>query len=440
MVQRNQEVHNHQKDAIDLRELFNVLVARKFLIAGLTTFITVVAILNVYSQVPSYKASSSITLPSQSSLTEINDLMFLNETKESVFNNFIAQLLSLKLQRNVYESGNFLTENNLMIEDRDGFISSVNVILPDYNKRDMKIYFDKMLEWDQLIVTISGINAKAISEYLNLLITNANLETISELNEINKLMVSNRLDEINRKREILIEQSKLNHLLKISSLTEKLNLRENEINVEIENFRIKAASDRKNLLTKLNEYLQLAQTLGIKDNNFNFFSQQESEVSITVGVETKIPEWYFYGEIALLKRIELLENRKNNDAFTPEIASLELELSQVKNNAELTYLKSKQNNLNEGCSPLVANENELKKGCNLDGVNNLDLEKLKLKSSIIDNLDDINAINIASSASLQVIPTNKRRFVLLSFFGSFMMSIFLVLVMNALKPDENTPA
>ena len=173
MVQRNQEVHNHQKDAIDLRELFNVLVARKFLIAGLTTFITVVAILNVYSQVPSYKASSSITLPSQSSLTEINDLMFLNETKESVFNNFIAQLLSLKLQRNVYESGNFLTENNLMIEDRDGFISSVNVILPDYNKRDMKIYFDKMLEWDQLIVTISGINAKAISEYLNLLITNA---------------------------------------------------------------------------------------------------------------------------------------------------------------------------------------------------------------------------------------------------------------------------
>ena len=240
MVQRNQEVHNHQKDAIDLRELFNVLVARKFLIAGLTTFITVVAILNVYSQVPSYKASSSITLPSQSSLTEINDLMFLNETKESVFNNFIAQLLSLKLQRNVYESGNFLTENNLMIEDRDGFISSVNVILPGYNKRDMKIYFDKMLEWDQLIVTISGINAKAISEYLNLLITNANLETISELNEINKLMVSNRLDEINRKREILIEQSKLNHLLKISSLTEKLNLRENEINVEIENFKIKA--------------------------------------------------------------------------------------------------------------------------------------------------------------------------------------------------------
>jgi LPS O-antigen subunit length determinant protein (WzzB/FepE family) len=40
MQQSQQEVKNYREDGIDLRLLFNSLVARKFLILGLTAFIT----------------------------------------------------------------------------------------------------------------------------------------------------------------------------------------------------------------------------------------------------------------------------------------------------------------------------------------------------------------------------------------------------------------
>ena len=38
------------------------------------------------------------------------------------------------------------------------------------------------------------------------------------------------------------------------------------------------------------------------------------------------------------------------------------------------------------------------------------------------------------------IKPNKRMIVLLAFIGSFMMSVFLALVMGALKPDEESSA
>ncbi len=64
MEQSKQEVQYYQEDEIDLRALFNSLVARRFLIAGLTGFVTVLAILYALNLAPTYKASSSFTSPS----------------------------------------------------------------------------------------------------------------------------------------------------------------------------------------------------------------------------------------------------------------------------------------------------------------------------------------------------------------------------------------
>ena len=70
-------------------------------------------------------------------------------------------------------------------------------------------------------------------------------------------------------------------------------------------------------------------------------------------------------------------------------------------------------------------------------INELDIEKIKLESSIIDSTG-INAMKISQIAMTPTsrIKPNKRRIVLLAFIGSFIMSIFLALVMGALKPDE----
>ena len=104
------------------------------------------------------------------------------------------------------------------------------------------------------------------------------------------------------------------------------------------------------------------------------------------------PIWYLYGEKALLERVNLLKNRTHDEPFIPQLI-------------------------------------------------NLDIEKLKLESSII----DMTGINVFQLRQAAVTPSNpikqnKRLIVLIALIGSFMMSIFLALVMGVLKPDEESSA
>ena len=68
----------------------------------------------------------------------------------------------------------------------------------------------------------------------------------------------------------------------------------------------------------------------------------------------------------------------------------------------------------------------------------LNLEKDRLESTN-HNLLGVNSINIIHSAKVTTNPRNKREVVLLAFIVSFIISIFLALIMNALKPDESNP-
>ena len=107
MEQSKQEAQIYQEDEIDLRALFNSLVARRFLIAGLTGFVTVLAILYALNIAPTYKVISSFTSPSQSSVTIINKLNLTDKTKESIFSEFLTQLSSKELQKIAFVEGDF---------------------------------------------------------------------------------------------------------------------------------------------------------------------------------------------------------------------------------------------------------------------------------------------------------------------------------------------
>ena len=145
MQQSNQEIYPYQTDEIDLRALFNSLVARKFLIAGLTGFVTVVAILYALILTPTYQVASSFTSPNQSSVISVNKLGVTAETRESVFSLFLTKLSSRSLQREHFVKGDYLTKfnaNNAPIDNVDGFIDdtieSVQVHSPNLIKKDIE--------------------------------------------------------------------------------------------------------------------------------------------------------------------------------------------------------------------------------------------------------------------------------------------------------------
>jgi LPS O-antigen subunit length determinant protein (WzzB/FepE family) len=305
--------------------------------------------------VPNYQANVSISSVSSGSLTSINKLIYTDETKYSIFSDFLSNVLSQDLQKNVFLENDFLTKfnkNNSPIDDVDNFIeaiiNSVKVIVPKLKKSDMEIYLDEK----PYSVSFTGSDKKAISSYLDILIEQADKENIMELVRLNK---------------------------------QKTRMRLNEISVQIETITNQAKKNRLNQIVALTEAAKLAKSLGIVENNLNIFKDINA-VNIAIGDSNNLPDWYLYGEKALLERIEILANRPSDDPYIPE----------------LVYLN---------------------------------IEKDRLES-LDHNLLGTSSINLISSSKIKNISRSKRLIVSIAFIAGFMMSILLVLIMSAFKPNE----
>jgi len=426
MEQSKQEVQYYQEDEVDLRALFNSLVARRFLIAGLTVFVTVLAILYTSTLTPTYKAISSFTSPSSISVTTLSKLYLSTETKDSIFSKFLTNLSSKELQKIAFVEGGFLTlfnPDNNPIDDVDTFISgainSVKINSPSVSKKDQEMGFLTELPYS---VSMEGGSAKSISEYLNTLVALANSKNINELIKLNELKISNRLDAISLERDLLLKLAKKDRFSQIERIKEEDGQKIRQINDQIDRARYKAKENRLNQIVVLIEAAKLAKSLGIIENNFKLINDDgaSSDLTIAIGESKDLPEWYFYGEKALMQRVKLLENRMSDDPFMPELVTLNNQLNQVQNNNLLKALEMRQDD-----SPFITE------------IALLDVEKIKLRS-IISDLNGVSSMQLSqiSLPPKKPIKSNKRMIVLLAFIGSFMMSVFLALIMGALKPDK----
>ena len=434
MPQSNQEIYNSQEHQIDLKALFKSLAAGKFLIAGLTVFVTILAILYVNNLTPSYKATSSFTSPSAISVTAVNKLNLVTETKDSIFSAFLTKLSSKIVQKQAFINGDFINKfntDNSPIDNIDAFISgaigSVRVHSPDLTSNE------RSLSEKPYSVSMEGFSAEPISEYLNTLIALANSKTIEDLVNLNDLNIKIRLEEISVSRELLLKQAERDRLLTIERIIEKDGQKIRQINAQIDRARYEAKENRLNQIESLKNSVKLAKSLEITDNNFNVINDA-GDLTIAFFESKNLPDWYLYGEKALLKRVELLENRKNDDPFIEELVTLNSQLYEVQKNTLLQTLKERKND-----SPFI-NISHMDTDGNISiayPINDLITEKNRLES-LTTNMNGVNAMKLSQISTPPNSPINshQRTIVLLAFFGSFMVSIFLVLIMGALKPDE----
>ena len=479
-LRKQQEEEIYQDEEMNLRAIITPLMAHKFLIAGLTIFVTGLAIFYTLSMQPIYKVTSSFTSPSLMSVAIVNSIdltsskvfnesapkslisgNILAETKNSLFTQFLTKLSSKDLQKLAFIEGDFLTKfntDNSPIADVEVFISnailSVQVNPPDVTKKDQDLAFLTEIPYS---VSMEGTSADATSEYLNSLVDLANSKTIAELIRFSELKIDNRIEEISIQRAQLLEQAEQDRFSEIERIKEKDGQKIRQINDQIDRARYKAKENRLNQIVVLIDSAKLAKSLGIIENNFKLINDDgaKSDLTIAIGESKDLPEWYLYGEKALIQRVELLENRMSDDPFIPELVTLNNQLNEVQNNNLLKTLETRQddgpfipeivtlnNQLNE-----VQNNNALKTletrqddSPFVAEIINLDIEKIKLKSRIV-SMNDVNAMKLSqiSIPPKSPIKPNKRMIVLLAFIGSFMMSVFLALIMGALKPDEKAP-
>jgi len=380
MQQDNQQTP-YQADEIDLRKLVKTLKERRRFIFGFTGFVTLLAIVYVLLLPPpsiSYIATTSFTKPNKSSFFLNNDKI-PSVTRESIYSSFLDNIIIESLQKKVFTEGDYLSrlnKQNELVGDVDenisGFLNSASL----EKKGELNTF------------SIQGANAEILTDFLNELVIEVNNKIVNEIKNNHKQKIAFGLDEI-------ATQVK-------------------EINDQIDGLRYKAEQDRLNQILRLTEDVKLARSLGVIENNFT----QSSDTINTVS----LPNWYLYGEKALLARINILKSRTSDDPFIPELVALNNKLNEVQNNKTSRTLEVQQND-----DPFIPELVALNK------------EKVKLESNIIDlDSSTINAAQVIKSASAKQIPIESRNkmIVVIALFGGFIFSIFLALMMNLFKEDE----
>jgi len=322
MQQNKQIVINNQQDDLDLRMIFNSLVAKGLYIAYFTGFVTILAIIYTYSRTPIYSASTSFSSPSFVSIASVNELKYLNETATgmTLYTRFLSRLSSKDFQSQTFKDNGFLTifnKNNIPIDSIDSYVSgvleSVKLNLPDPSKVDDYQYYNYLPELDYQL-TMQGEDPKAIAKLLNLLVEEANSKTIAALLAENNFNKSNYLKKLSLEKKILLNQ---------------------------------ANQARLNQIVILTETGEIAKSLGVIENNFDMIYNSKVKADLTISIgDNLLPEWYLYGEEGILKKIELLKNRTNNGPYIPELVALNSQINQIElSNSDLDNVSMMQVNL-----------------------------------------------------------------------------------------------
>ena len=423
MQNKTGEEHYFQNNEIDLRKLFSSLVPRIPLIVSITVLVTLVAIFYALNLTPSYKATSSFVLPSESSLSTINKSAYTSQTRESVFTNFLTKLMSQKVHRDVFLEGDFLTKfdlDKISIKDADNFIitalNSIEVKLPNLSKSSTSYLTEPVYS-----VEMSGTNPNVIADYIDQLVATANAQNIDEIVNLSKLKISYHIDEMLAERKLLLNRINNQKKAEIERI-KKLNAVEiNTISNNIDRVRVLAKESRLNMIDELNESILLARSLGIIENNFLKLEIEDYNFTINMGDSEAIPLWYLYGEKTLVKRVEVLKNRSNDDPFIPELITLKNQLNEAQNNNKLATLES-----NIETDPFVG-----------ERLIYLDLE-LKNHRELANEIsidDSLSSIQIVRNAKIDIFQKDKKLIILLALVVGLIGSILIALFVNLFKND-----
>lgn len=417
-----------QEDEIDLKQLVNTLADRKKFIFKFTGTVTILAILYALLVTPTYETSISFVSPTNDSIALLNKTKLTKFTKQEVYKEFLNLFNSRKFQREVFNSKDYLSKfniNNDPIDNVSTFFAEE--VIESLRQNIIKINKNEEKSINELPISFSfeGSDAKHTSDYLNDIAIQANTKVITKSLQQIQQKIDIRLEEIALEKSLLLKKAKSDRLSKISTIEEADQQKINEINDQIARLRTKIKRERLNRIVILKDMADTARALGIKENNFRSNSKADSStLAVSINENNKLPKWYLYGEDALIKDINILENRKNDDPYIPQLVDLNNQLKKIRSNQLLQTLKNRKDD-----SPFIAK------------LNTLDNESIKLKSFILD-ATDINAMQLhqASFPPEKPIKPKKKLIVIVALIAGFILSIFLVFIMSAFRKEEDKVA
>lgn len=436
----NSEKQHYGEDEINLRYLVKSIIEYKRFIFSFTGIVTLLGIVYVLSLPTLYVVKTSFKKPTESSVLQLNQSGILNEVAETVHGSFLTKLANKVIQKNYYIEGGYLTKLNkknepiVDVSSLPQFLNSISLEVGQLhsNKDLKKNQVAKVTAFEDpstLSIVVTEDNFNIMIEFLNELISKVDNEVVFDYINLIYQKIDYRLDEIAAEREWLLTKALQDRLTQIEIIKEDDSLKIREINEQINRVRFKEKQQRLNEIILLTNAAQLAGSLGIIENNFN---------KIISGNNKEFPNWYLYGEKALLERVKLLENRVNDDPYIPELVELNIQLNEIQNNTLLQTLEERQDD-----TPFITKINIAASKMGFEGrktnlIHELYSEKIKLESIIIE-LSDLSSTQVTQYATANLIASNKREVVSIVFLTGFLISIILSLLINLFKEDETKP-
>lgn len=418
--QVNQPKSTAYDDEIDLFEIFQDIWREKLLVVIIGFITTLLAVVYALIATPVFQTSSILKTAQLKDLDELNNTGVLQLTEKEALNRVVSSLESYDLRLNFFKENQnlfagFIKEGISLEKSFEAFNkSSLKIVKPDPKKLDsFNQYIGLELQYGN---KING------PEVVNGLVKFAIDYEKDRLKEDFLTVVENKLNKLHRDLSVMRAGYASDKEIQIAKLLEKDSLKKLQLEDELEAIRFTLKQQRENKITKLDEAIGIAQSLGIKKpttpSSFNENAKQSSSGNvIKTEVNNQEIPLYFLGTDALKAEKDILLARENDDFVSGRIVEIKKELKLLENNRQIQILKQREN----------------------DDLFLAELSKLLEKIHRLENLNiDFNKLNLVKIDQLALDSNNKIKpkkslIVAVGFVLGGLLGIFAALIKSAVR-------
>ena len=282
--------------------------------------------------------------------TAINDLGALNRSQvytlppTEALNKVAARLDSYEARFGFFKSHPELFEafNKPGQTLEQGFeffnLNSISMVFPDPKKTEISSYIGLDMRY------LDGVDGVAI---LNGFVDYALAMERQEIGADLKVIVKNRLAEVQGKLSAARSNYETDKESKIAQLLENDNVRRAKLKDEIAGLRLQLDVIRTNRIAELSEAISIAKTMGIKypstPSSISNASTGGGRQIISTEINNQTMPLYFLGTDALEAERAMLRQRSDNDFVSERIAEIGKELKMLEVNREAEVLNQRKN-------------------------------------------------------------------------------------------------
>jgi chain length determinant protein (polysaccharide antigen chain regulator) len=330
-------------DELDLVELFRALLQQKYLILAVAGVVTLAAVAYAFLATPYYQVQSVLRPVDRGSLDELNGTGVYELTPVEALNLVGAGLSS-------YENRlAFFRENQKLFTGLIEPGRSLEQIFEEFNRSafTMLQVDPKKSTGQSEFVGLSltyprGVDGVGVVNGLVALVLDAERERISADLEV---LIANRLLNIEQKIEAARASYDVSKQAQIAVLLEKDVLSRAQLQDELRALRAELKTRRLSRIMVLDEAIQIAESLGIKQPTTPSSmsdAQRQGQVVRTEINSREIP-LYFMGTEALKAEREALSARRSDDFIEPRVSEIEKELALLTHNRQVETLEKRDN-------------------------------------------------------------------------------------------------